>query len=439
MPLADPVIVVPGITATYLVDEYPLPPEIVWAALTKDFLRASLHPDNVRYELIEPARVARGQLVEDAYKELIAELRHNLTPRADMPVPVYPFGYDWRRPLADIEQQLADFIDEVIERTRLMRHFVADGYGPQRPARVSLIGHSMGGLIIAGYLERKGKKSKVGKVVTLASPFRGSLEAVLKIATGLAYLGGEDSASREREAARLTPALYHLLPSFEDCLEPAGYSLFDPAAWQPAVIETLAGFVRLHAVHPPVDDAAALEQASALFRALLSQAADHRKRLEDFRLAHAGLTTKDWLCVVGMHSSTRLRLPLAFDEQGKPRFVVDRTTRLDLWGQAERPRAEWAQSGDGTVPYAGARASFIPLDSVVCVTPDDFGYWEVRDRLYSGIAGFHAMICNMDMLHRLIVRHLTGRPDTYGNTWGRRPPDLPDGAPWNPPAPLAAK
>ncbi len=29
-----------------------------------------------------------------------------------------------------------------------------------------------------------------------------------------------------------------------------------------------------------------------------------------------------------------------------------------------------------------------------------------------------AITCNMDMLHRLVVRHFTARPDIGGNTWG---------------------
>jgi hypothetical protein len=42
----------------------------------------------------------------------------------------------------------------------------------------------------------------------------------------------------------------------------------------------------------------------------------------------------------------------------------------------------------------------------------------------------------MDMLHRLIVRHFTGRPDTRGNTWGRPVPGVSN---WQPPLALEAK
>ena len=50
MPLPYPVIVVPGITATYLKDEYQLPPEYVWTVMTKKFERLALHPNDLRYE-----------------------------------------------------------------------------------------------------------------------------------------------------------------------------------------------------------------------------------------------------------------------------------------------------------------------------------------------------------------------------------------------------
>ncbi|MGB8274955.1 MAG: alpha/beta hydrolase, partial [Alphaproteobacteria bacterium] len=189
MPLPNPVIVIPGITAIYLRDEYTLPPDVIWSVLTKEFERAALHPDNTRYEAQEPARVAPGQLYEIAYRELIEELRHNLCERVDEPVPVFPFGYDWRQPLASVEQQLAVFIDEVIARTALLRHYDRDGYATE--PKVNLVGHSMGGLVIAGYLERTGRNAKVAKVATLATPFRGSFEAVIKVTTGTGNLGTE--------------------------------------------------------------------------------------------------------------------------------------------------------------------------------------------------------------------------------------------------------
>lgn len=235
-------------------DQYPVDPETVWSPLKlliKSYKRITLHPSDVRYELIEPARVNADQVFTLVYGEIIAEMRHNLTPQANLPVPVYPFAYDWRQPLQLVEADLATFVDEVIDRTKLLRHYSKAGYGSKDfPAKVNLVGHSMGGLIIAGYLQTAGNR-KVEKVATIASPFRGSLEAVAKVVTGVGMLGESPSSSREREAARVTPALYYLLPSFKDAVtaeEGLSDDLFAPDAWQPGVIQTLASFIRMYGV-----------------------------------------------------------------------------------------------------------------------------------------------------------------------------------------------
>ena len=68
MALPDPVIVVPGVTASYLRDMYPLPPETIWAVIKKDFDRAKLHPDDIRYEAQEPAVIRPDHAYEIAYE-----------------------------------------------------------------------------------------------------------------------------------------------------------------------------------------------------------------------------------------------------------------------------------------------------------------------------------------------------------------------------------
>jgi pimeloyl-ACP methyl ester carboxylesterase len=431
MALAHPVIVVPGITASSLRDEYPLPPETVWSVLTKDYTRISLHPDNIRYEVMEPARLRPDQLLEIAYRELIEELRYNLGTREDEPVPVYPFAYDWRQPLDAIEQQLAEFIGEVIERTKLMRHYHASGYS-KRP-RVNLVGHSMGGLVITGYLARSGKKSRVEKVATLATPYKGSFEAVIKIATGTANLGSDAPSSREREAARVTPALYHLLPSCPGLeIDPKlpKADLFDPRPWQPSILKTLEEYVRLYG-RSPQDG---VQQATKLFRAMLDTAKAHRRRIDGFKLSTAGLGPDDWLCVAGVDSVTRVRMKVTATAAG-PDFDFRSEDRENRWQSGKTP-TERRQTGDGTVPFEGALPAFLPEEKIVCVTPDDYKYWEIQDRVVSGVAGFHGILPNMDMLHRLIVRHFTGRVDSRGNTWGRPVPGVKR---WQPPMPLRRK
>jgi pimeloyl-ACP methyl ester carboxylesterase len=426
-----PVIVVPGITVTQLRDEYALPPETVWSAvLNKDYGRIALHPDNVRYEAHEPARIAPDTIFEIAYKELLGELRYNLREREDEPVPVFPFSYDWRQPLDMIEEQLSTFIGEVIERTKLLKHYYEAGYA-NKPA-VSLVGHSMGGLVITGYLQRYGSRARVAKIATLATPFRGSFEAMIKIATGTANLGSYTASSREREAARITPALYHLLPSCDGVEADPGLpkSIFNPGLWQRSILATLKEYIRLHSVKEKNID----KQTITLFTALLDQAETYRNRIDRFKLQRAGLAAKDWLCVVGVNSTTRVRVKIKKTDQG-PNFDFQSDDREDQWKDGKTTK-ERRLTGDGTVPFEGALPKFLPLENIVCVTPDDYGYWEVQDRLVSAVAGFHGILPNMDMLHRLIVRHLTGRPDTRGNTWGRPAPGVTD---WKPPLELKSK
>ena len=435
MDYIPPVIFVPGITGTYLRDEYQLPPDRVWGVIQHEYVRVALHPDDPRFEAVEPARVRADSLFEVPYKEIIQELRYNLCPSEEQPIPVFPFAYDWRLPLEIIEKQFSDFVDEVIARTKLISHYVEKGY-LENP-KVNLIGHSMGGLIITGYLDKKGKSAPVSKVVTLATPFHGSFEAVIKIATGTANLGSDQPNSREREAARLTSSLYHLLPAIKDALEvddpklPA--DLFDPALWQLSVLASVLAYVQTQMAFVSEKE----QKAQELFLKFLEAAHAYRNRIDKFRLTKAGLKPEDWLCVVGVNSETRVRMRVASTERG-PMFDLSSKYRLNRWRSDLANPAEWRLTGDGTVPFEAALPNFLKLENIVCVTPEDYGYWEVQDRVVAGVAGFHAIMCNMDMLHRMVVRHFTGRPDVGGNTWGYPAPGIKPEQ-WKPPLSLRVK
>lgn len=425
-PLPNPTIVLPGIMGSALRDEYPVEPETVWSLfrlVIKSYERLTPHPTDTRFELHEPARVTADQVFGLVYAELVEELRHNLSPQADQPVPVYPFAYDWRQPLELIESQLAAFVDEVIDRTRLLRHYDAARYGSRAfPARVNLVGHSMGGLIIAGYLQKHGP-DKVARVATIASPFRGSIEPVAKTAIGVSTLGLAAGGSREREAARVTPALYYLLPSFRNAVaSDPGLSddLFVPEAWQPGILQSLASFIRLYGLRP--DDPPA--QAQALLGAMLDRAWRYRNRLERLVLDEP----KAWLSIVGVNEPTRVALRIRKDPAGAPMFELADTEVQNEWSNPD-PRRR-VDTGDNTVPYLGARAKFIPVEQVVCVTPQDFGLWEIRDRLLE-LGGLHSALPNMNLVQRLVVSHLRGA--AYGDVWGRCAPDLPDPSGWDPP------
>ncbi|MGD2070608.1 MAG: hypothetical protein PVI57_18185 [Gemmatimonadota bacterium] len=440
--MQPPVIVLPGITATTLRDEYPLDPETVWAILGKEYDRVGLHPDDLRFETREPARVRPDVVFTIPYREFIQELRHDLAEKGDEPVPVYGFPYDWRQPLEKTQARLGELIDEVVARTSIMRHYHKADYG-ENPV-VDLVGHSMGGLVIAGYLASTGD-SRVRRVATLGSPFRGSFEAVIKVATGTAELGERGgSGSREREIARLTPALYHLIPSFEDAFEADGdvsTDLFDAGAWQPGVVATIGEYIRLHGVDPPRSRRGREERGLGILQAILDEARTHRELIEGLSPDAAGLTEEDWLCIVGVGEETRVSMTIT-DRRGDPWFDLGSSARKN--GYPVPPRDEegrfrmkiW-ETGDGTVPYLGARCSFVPLAKVIAVSDDDFGYWELGDRLVKRLAGLHGMLPEMNLVRKLVVAHLkaeAGQPGrAHPGVWGRRAPDLAFNADWEPP------
>lgn len=419
MNLPSPVIFVPGIMGSALRDEYPVSPEPVWTVLKaalKSYERITLHPDNLRYEVVEPARVAKDGVFSLFYEEIIEELRHNLSPSPDEPVPVFPFAYDWRQPLARTQQLLSDFIDEVMDRTALMKHYHADGYSAQG-GKVSLVGHSMGGLVIAGLLRTQGM-DRVDKVATMASPFQGSIEAVAKTAVGVGGFSIGTGGSREREAARLTPALYHLLPSYPNAVvseDGVERDIFLHDTWQQGILDTIALFIRRHASVP--DNAS--ERAVQVLTAMLDQAWEHRNDLGNLVLPDS----RRWLCIVGVGCETRLKVTLQPGSDSRPIFNIGAPT--NDWSKGNPGNL----TGDGTVPFLGARCGFIPEDEVVCVCPDDFGMFEFKDRLIAQL-GFHSAIPGMNLVHRMVADHLKGRAS---RSKGGRPSPLLGQNAWNPP------
>lgn len=113
------------------------------------------------------------------------------------------FTYDWRRPIAVSAAELAR---RTAERLKIVRQRV----NPR--ARVVLLGYSMGGLVARQYLEHEGGYEHCRKLVTLGSPYRGSLKAL-----DFLVHGPKVKSIRMRgltEAVRRLPSLYELLPVY---------------------------------------------------------------------------------------------------------------------------------------------------------------------------------------------------------------------------------
>lgn len=416
----NPVIVIPGITGSGLVDHYPLDADEIWSMIfNKDHERLALHPDDLRFEAIGPADVAVGRLIP-IYDDLIKALRHELSPRADQPTPVFAFPYDWRMDVRQNALRLREFIDEVIARTRLLRH-----YANASELRVDLVGHSMGGLIIGELLAEFGRAAQVGKVVTIGTPWHGSIEAIVKMATGMSLLTGSDPQEREREAARVTPALYQLFPHYPGATVDASgneVDLYDPSNMQASIINSLTEFVRIYSVDTRADQRR--NRAQAILDDMLQSAKRHRDVMHRFKISAASMSQADWLVIAGVGEKTRLQVSVERNRAG-PRFVLAEHQFVNELS-AEKPGSQ--RTGDGTVPLASAIPPFLPAANVVCVTDDDLAFMEFRDRLLVEFAGLHGLLPRVNLVQRLATKHF--RSAYRGNVWGRRVPGV---ASWKPP------
>ena len=450
--LADqpPVIIVLAITGSVLRDEYPLPPEPVWdpgLLGIEAFDRIALHPESPGppsekpfYEALGPSRVTASHAVRVVYGELVELLRRDLPEKGELPVPAYVFSYDWRQDNRLTAARLGDFIAEVIDRANLLRRYSG------RCEAVDLVGHSMGGLVIAACLAA-GKhlgstgRPRVRRVVTLGTPYLGAVDALAKFSTGESEIVGQRRHT-ERELARLTPSVFQLLPVYEraffDTASGRPLDLFDPANWQPSIVDSIALSIRESTTRTELAAAGALADSRRLTAAttLLD------KRLQACRELHVLIDDLDpdevllerngWLPLVGIDERTRFAAGVSertdpntgrtckefdfligeCDYEGSPRPAGFRDARLRL--------------GDGVVPLSGAVPKWMRRELVVCVAERDFGgLFNVEDLFLRKFASLHCALPLMNLAQRWVVSFLKGR--RWGELWGRPLPDVAKG------------
>ncbi|MEU2102341.1 hypothetical protein [Nocardia sp. NPDC019255] len=207
----DVVVIVPGITGSVLARGQ----RELWNLSAAALRRGVLHTNEVLDELRLPA--VHGDPEEYAGLALIAPevirgfhvwpgFWHGsgygtLIDRLTKAVPgrVLTFAYDWRLPNA-------------YTATRL-QHFVADVLNRFPGSRITFVCHSMGGLITRYYLEVLGGHVHAARLITIGTPFSGSVKAV-KALTGGLYPRIAGLGERVAHVARTFPSVAELLPTY---------------------------------------------------------------------------------------------------------------------------------------------------------------------------------------------------------------------------------
>ena len=117
------------------------------------------------------------------------------------------FGWDWRK----APQESLDELDVKIEALK-----AANKLGQLRATRVSLVGHSYGGVLMRLYADDPGRAKKVARMLTVGTPMWGSIKPFFPLTFGVEapgfsaldlFVGNEDL----KDSFRNWGGAYHLL------------------------------------------------------------------------------------------------------------------------------------------------------------------------------------------------------------------------------------
>lgn len=120
---------------------------------------------------------------------------------------VYPFPYDWRQSVFDSAADLERFI----ESEPALRD----------AGRIVLVAHSMGGLVSAAFAQNPAgafrNSARVVKLITMGTPYLGSVQTVLDARNGIELAPGDIMPSRAyQQWTNSFPGFYEMLPAYLD-------------------------------------------------------------------------------------------------------------------------------------------------------------------------------------------------------------------------------
>jgi len=207
----DPVILIPGITGSYLNKNYGDKEEI-WpnvmrllspTSVTDEFLNdLALNSDgteNIEFPMI-PGDIIRGISSVHVFDYLVDKLKEEGYIEG---VDLFVFPYDWRLSTENIAFSLNEKINSVL---------LNDEYN-----KVDIIAHSMGGLVAKNYIKNNGS-DKIDQLIFLGTPQLGAPKAFKTLMFGdsmgyqfLSLL--KLNPSRAKYISQNMPSVYELLPS----------------------------------------------------------------------------------------------------------------------------------------------------------------------------------------------------------------------------------
>ena len=378
MPPVRPAIIIPGIQGSMLQNFYPLEPTTTWSTMTiaesrivaLDFDLLALGNDGLADR--NPRVLSRpAQLLDIAYAKLAGGLQGRSA------APAYLFAYDWRYSIKRTAADLVRFVDQLLLKA------IHDGWD----RRFDFACHSMGGLVFRQFLhewhESHGGKQPlpVSRVAFIATPHKGSLEAVETLISGESpLLGGQKEM---RKLARTFPAVYELLPLYNNgvmSVEKNGIELdlFQEKNWQD---NTKSDFPDKDP-HGYTVEQAHLDAARAVLSNL--PAPDHTE---------LGLRREDLLVVYGAKkSSTKQKILVSNDAQ--------------QWYDFDHAEKGF---GDDIVPEGSAK---LPGVTAVKILDTDLNYFLHPIQRAMVASDLHAFLPALDEVQTIVATFFAGGEGT---------------------------
>ncbi len=200
-------------------------------ALDQDGLEISGAMELIEDGVLRKVRVVPLVYGVDVYGSLLEKLEDRFKGKAQ----IIPFSYDWRQDNFKAVTELGQLVDKLLDSgTR----------------SISILAHSMGGLIATYYL-RYGKQKpettpelpsenwnggqNLDRVILAGVPFRGAMSRFQHMQTGTKF--GLNRTLLTAQAISSLPATYQLLPFFKNSkilsktLKPIPNVIFDPHYW----------------------------------------------------------------------------------------------------------------------------------------------------------------------------------------------------------------
>ncbi len=214
------IVLLPGLMGSVLADQGS-DGGVIWVnplAFAKGRLnRLDLAPDG-KQDAVAGARIAAPNPLWLAYAKIVLRLQHEYA--------VCSFPYDWRRSVTDTAGELKTFIDRELAESK--------------HRQVTLVGHSLGGLVMIDYLTGDATKahaeSKVKRAIALGAPFRGAIDAVSALANRpneqMQLARKLNKANDPVRMVRSFPSMYEILPAPKG-LYPGWDPLPDADIWNP--------------------------------------------------------------------------------------------------------------------------------------------------------------------------------------------------------------